>query len=103
MYYIWSLIIAVVLFVIIQYKEYHTYKNNNQQYNLYTLTNFMTFVIIYIVSTILFYFLLENNNIKKQKISGGSSETTYIDYVNPNVLKKIQDNMYTGFTPYSDE
>jgi hypothetical protein len=95
MYYIWSLIATTFIFLAIQYTEY---QKDAKRYNAYTLTNFMTFVIIYIIATILFYLLLASglNNVKMQK--GG--EYTYID---PSTLKKIPDAVYTGFTPYDNE
>ncbi len=95
MYYIWSLIATILIFVAIQYTEY---KKDEKTYNAYTLTNFMIFLIIYIIATILFYLLLASGigNVKMQK--GG--EYTYID---PATLKKIPDMVYTGFTPYDEE
>lgn len=95
MYYIWSLIATTLIFAAIQYTEY---KKDEKRYNAYTLTNFITFLIIYIIATILFYLLLASgmNNTKMQK--GG--EYTYID---PSTLKKIPDTVYTGFTPYDHE
>jgi|694.fasta_scaffold00446_62 hypothetical protein len=92
MYYLWSLFATTVIFAAIQYSEY---KKDEYHYTVYTLTNFITFLIMYMISTIAFYLLLgtEQGNTKLQK--GG--EYTYID---PATLKKIPDNMYTGFTPY---
>jgi hypothetical protein len=94
MYYLWSLVATSLIFGAIQYSEY---KKDEYRYNFYTLTNFITFLIMYMIATILFYFLIgtEQENMKLQK--GG--EYTYID---PSTLKKIPDSMYTGFTPHDE-
>ena len=95
MYYLWSLVATAFIFGAIQYSEYTKYKKDNYSYNLYTLTNLMTFLLMYMISTILFYFLLGVEQGTKKLQKGG--EYTYID---PATLKKIPDSMYTGFTPY---
>lgn len=95
MYYLWSLAATILIFGAIQYNEYMKSNKDNYAYNLYTLTNFITFLIMYMIATILFYFLLGTEQGIKKLQKGG--EYTYID---PAILKKIPDNMYTGFTPY---
>ncbi len=101
MYYIWSLLVAMTFFIITQYNEY---QKNPKEYNAYTLTNFGTFFMIYLILTIVFYFIFEIdynclNKIQPPKSGGNSSpiENTTID---PTILKRIPDNIYTGFTPY---
>ena len=98
MYYIWSLLVAITIFIIIQYNEY---KKEPEQYNVYSLSNFGTFFVIYLILTIISYFIFEIdykclNKIQPQKIGGGI-ENTVID---PGMLKRIPDNIYTGFSPY---
>lgn len=96
MYYFWSFLASLILFIAIQYNEY---RKNPVKYNAYTLLNMTTFIIIYLMLTILFYFMLSDTSdgTKLQKGGTNISSTATID---PSILKKIPDSIYTGFRPY---
>lgn len=101
MYYIWSLLFAITIFIIIQYRDY---QKEPQTYNVYTFSNIGTFMLIYLIMTIVCYFIFEIdykslNKIQPPKL-GGSLENAAID---PSMLKRIPDNIYTGFTPYDTD
>lgn len=92
MYYIWSLLLSLIIFFIIQYNEYTNKKN---KYNIYTIANIATFIMIFMLTTIVFYMLFENNNIINNDVLKVNNDT----YVDTNSLKKISENIYTGFNP----
>lgn len=92
MYYLWSLLVTVVIFAAIQYNDYC---KNTKKYNLYTASNLATFVMIFTLTTISFYMLMENNNL----IAKPSNKLTTDSYVDQSTLKKISENIYTGFNP----
>ena len=96
MYYIWSIIITLIIFIIIQYFEKRKCDENNENYNLFTITNILVITILYTIITIILYFLY-NNNVKTNNI--------YIDkdHIDPNILKKIPDNINVGFEPFDNE
>lgn len=96
MYYIWSFLISVLIFIIIQHFEY---KKNPFKYNLYTLQNFVTLCIIYILTTVIFYFLFEIDYKCLNKIKKGGKIDVITD---PTLLKKISEPIYTGFEPFDD-
>ena len=105
MYYIWSAIITIIIFGILQYIEK---KKDNEHYTLYKMNNIVLLFMIYLISTIMCYFVFSDSNIDFEKsIMGGNSKginnlinNTQID---PSVLKKIPDNINTGFIPFDDE
>lgn len=102
MYYIWSLLVAITIFIIIQYNDY---KKDPEIYNIYSYNNLGTFIIIYLTLTIIFYFIFEIdynclNKIQSSK-SGGDSSVIENIAIDPSMLKRIPDSIYTGFTPYN--
>lgn len=92
MYYLWSLLVTMVIFAAIQYNDYN---KNPQKYNLYTASNLATFVMIFTLATISFYMILENNPLASKP----SHKITTDSYVDQSALKKISENIYTGFNP----
>lgn len=92
MYYIWSLFLSVVLFAFLQYNEY---TKDKYSYNLYTIGNVATIVIMYLVFTIVFYMMFEVDYKALKKIQKGGHKHFSPD---PSMLKKIPDNVYTGFS-----
>lgn len=94
MYYIWSLIISIIIFLAIQYNEY---EKNKSKYNLYSLSNIGTFMIIFVVLTIILYMTSNNYIFETTSKEINSTSNNIID---PNMLKKIPEPIYTGFTPY---
>lgn len=104
-YYIWSLVISLILFIIIQFYENEKCKKNNEPYNVFTTNNFIIFFIIYLLSTILFYYLFTSypniiNLIPIKSFSFSSSEiNTNNDDIDKNILKRIPDIYETGFEP----
>lgn len=99
MYYLWSFITALLLFLAIQYNEY---KKSPKVYNIYTVTNVTTFFIIYLMLTILFYFMF-SEQISNEKVQKGGTNISSSATIDPTILKKIPDVIYTGFTPYDDK
>lgn len=96
MYYIWSIIITLIIFIIIQYFEKRKCDENNENYNLFTITNILVITILYTIITIILYFLY-NNNVKTNNIDIDK------DHIDPNILKKIPDNINVGFEPFDNE
>ena len=101
MYYLWSLLASILSFVVILYNDYNK-TDNKRQYNPFTFTNFGTFVILYIILTIVMYMITDNAGVKTKfntKVMNGGSVNTNSASVDPNILRKISDNVYTGFSP----
>lgn len=112
-YYLISFIVAIFIFAIIQYLEYNKYNNDeenvyNEPYTIYTINNCLLFVIIYVVITIIAYYVYSANidfSFLSQK-SAKQVETTQTmtggenDTIDPKVLSKITDNFNVGFEPY---
>jgi hypothetical protein len=112
-YYLISFIVAIFIFAIIQYLEYNKYNNDeenvyNEPYTIYTINNCLLFVIIYVVITIIAYYVYSANidfSFLSQKsakqvettaqMTGGDNDT-----IDPKVLSKITDNFNVGFEPY---
>jgi hypothetical protein len=112
-YYLISFIVAIFIFAIIQYLEYNKYNNDeenvyNEPYTIYTINNCLLFVIIYVVITIIAYYVysanidfsfLSQKSAKQvetaQTMTGGENDT-----IDPKVLSKITDNFNVGFEPY---
>jgi uncharacterized membrane protein YkvI len=106
MYYIWSVIITIIIFFIIQYLER---EKDIRNYKLFKINNVVLIFMIYLISTILCYFvfpegnfnndyLLNNNNNKNNEITNLINNTQ----IDPSVLKKIPDNINIGFEPFDD-
>jgi hypothetical protein len=105
MYYIWSLGIAIILFAIIQYVEYEKHRKLNKKYDVFTVINCIIFVIIYIMSTIIFYYILSDNNDIlnfKEKIIDNNDIIDINTNIDPLILKRIPDNFNIGFEPFDE-
>lgn len=104
MYYIWSFAIAIILFSIIQYIEYDKNKKINKKYEIFTIINGIIFVIIYILSTILCYYVLSDDynvfNSNEKTINNDIIDTN--NNIDPLILKKISDNFNIGFEPFDE-
>lgn len=96
MYYIWSFVASIATFGVIQYNDY---VKNPKKYNLYTAMNVVTFSVIFLLMSILFYFVFEIDYKCVNKIQKGGNRETFID---PTILRKIPDNIYTGFKPFDN-
>lgn len=92
MYYIWSFMISIIIFLAIQYNEYEKHKG---KYNIYSLSNIGTFLIIFIILTIILYMTSTNSLIDNSALKEDGN-----NIIDPNMLKKINEPIYTGFTPY---
>lgn len=109
-YYLTSLFISIIVFLIFQYFDYNKYYENpdeEEPYNFFKLSNALLFVIIYVVFTIsLFY--LKAANIKLfsffEPTKGGNKNNDFVnDDIDPKVLSKITDNFDTGFAPFNSD
>lgn len=102
MYYLWSLFASILIFAAIQYNEY-TKIDNKKHYNPLTFTNIGTFVILYIILTIIMYMITGDtdgikNTFNAKTIKGGTTNIRSVS-ADPNILRKISDNVYIGFSP----
>lgn len=113
MYYIWSILITIFLFLILQYSEYKKNINANKKYNILNVSNIIVILMIYLISTIICYYSINNdsdifNNIATIKTINDNKNisvinpTNVINSINPINLKKISDNINVGFTPYEE-
>lgn len=108
-YYLISLFISIIIFMIIQYFEYNKSSNNpdEEPYSFFKLSNLLLFVIIYVVFTIAFFYLKASNTklfsfMNDEK--GGNKNNDFIkDDIDPKVLSKINDNFDTGFAPFNSD
>ncbi len=109
-YYLISLFVSIIIFLIIQYLDYNKSSNNpddEEPYSLFKLSNALLFVIIYVVFTITFFYL----NVSNMKLfsffgeqKGGNKNNDFIkDDIDPKVLSKINDNFDTGFAPFNSD
>jgi hypothetical protein len=97
MYYLWSLLISIIIFVLIQYSEY---QKDQVNYKLYSLSNFAILCIIYLLITMVLFLFIESSAVstkKSTKFGGNIKSTQSLD---PIILRKISDPVYTGFEPY---
>jgi hypothetical protein len=108
MYYFWSLLATVCIFAAIQYNEYNKSASKKLPYNLFTMTNISTIIIMYILLTIVFYMLLgiDHSCLKKidkgkSKVSGTSITDDMNTMLDPAMLRRIPEQVYTGFHPSS--
>tara|TARA_B000000437_G_C11691001_1_gene322721 strand:+ start:330 stop:656 length:327 start_codon:yes stop_codon:yes gene_type:complete len=101
MYYYISLVISIIIFIIIQINEYRNSKVNKKKYTFLNLNNLVLLFFIYILSTIIIFLIYNNQSDITNKIKYNSINEKNI--VNTDLLKKIPDTIYTGFTPYIDD
>jgi len=108
-YYLNSLFVSIIIFLIIQYLEYNKASNNpdeEEPYSLFKLSNVLLFVIIYVVFTITFFYL-KASNIKLFSFFDQETVNKNNDFVkddiDPKVLSKINDNFETGFAPFNSD
>lgn len=101
MYYLWALLASIVFFSAIQYNEYAKLVDK-RSYNPLTLANIGTFVILYMILLIMIYMISEqtssNSHNSFPKMRGGGVDKIKSS-IDPNMLRKISDNIYTGFSP----
>jgi hypothetical protein len=116
-YYILSLIITVIIFIIIQYLEYsrisNIYVNEDDEYietySLFNLNNVLLFTIIYVVFTIGSYYLSSSFKIPDMITNLISVpeqtpvETDTRNDIDPKILSRINDNFDIGFEPFEDD
>lgn len=109
-YYLNSLFVSIIIFLIIQYLEYNkTSKNPDEEepYSLFKLSNVLLFVIIYVVFTITFFYLKASNiklfSFLETDKGGGKNNDFVKDDIDPKVLSKINDNFDTGFAPFNSD
>jgi len=101
MYLILSFCISLVIYLIMQNNEY---KKNPTEYsisNMYSSSNLGTFALLFIIISIIMYLFNSSFKDDKFKSSGGNVELSEIA-IDPLILKKIPDNIKTGFYPYND-
>jgi hypothetical protein len=99
MYYNYSLIITIVVFIFFQLNEYNNSKKNNKRYELFSTTNLLYFIVSYVLLTLILFFIFESKNIKKinfEKINKEDFE------FNNELLRKIPENINIGFMPYDE-
>jgi len=108
-YYLNSLFVSIIIFLIIQYLEYNKASNNpdeEEPYSLFKLSNILLFVIIYVVFTITFFYL-KASNIKLfsffEQETANKNNDFVKDDIDPKVLSKINDNFETGFAPFNSD
>lgn len=116
-YYILSLIITVIIFIIIQYLEYsrisNIYVNNDDEYiepySLFNLNNVLLFTIIYVVFTIGCYYLSSSFKMPDMITNllsvpeQTTVETDTRNDIDPKILSRINDNFDIGFEPFEDD
>lgn len=112
-YYFFSFIIAIVIFIIIQYLEYNKQKTEEElqqePYNLFTIANLLLFFIIYLVITIgLFYLNASNINLFSfielpNNKNSTNNQIEIKEEIDPKILSKINDNFDTGFGPFTSD
>jgi len=99
MYYNYSLIITILVFIFFQLNEYNNSKKNNKKYELFSMTNLLYFIVSYVLLTIILFFIFESKHIKKinfEKINKEDFE------FNNELLRKIPENINIGFMPYDE-
>lgn len=96
--YVWSIIITLILYIVLQYIEKQKYESNNQKYNLFTIQNLLILVILYIIITIIIYYITISSSNTIISIPTINNDVLK-DNIDPNILKKINDNISIGFEP----
>lgn len=105
MYYIWSVIITIIIFGVLQYIER---EKDIKNYTLYKINNIILIFMIYLISTIMCYFVFPESKSLNNEFSITNNREEEINnlinksQVDPSVLKKIPDNINIGFEPYDD-
>ena len=115
-YYIISLIITIIIFIIIQIIEYRKisfeYEYIQEEYSLFSINNCLLFGIIYVVITIASYLLYSSNiNLSSYfnfKINGGGNSNNTLNVnikeeINPLLISKIKDNFDIGLDPFNSD
>ena len=115
-YYIISLIITIIIFIIIQIIEYRKisfeYEYTQEEYSLFSINNCLLFGIIYVVITIASYLLYSSNiNLSSYfnfKINGGGNSNNTLNVnikeeINPLLISKIKDNFDIGLDPFNSD
>ena len=77
--------------------------DNNKKYNLLNITNFVVILIIYILTSIILFYLFETNSVNEIDVKSKIHKDTFVEKnteINTDFLKKIPDNINIGFTPY---
>jgi biotin transporter BioY len=102
MYYIWSLLTSTLLFAVIQFNEYSKL-DEKKTYKLITILNLASFLIIYLLLTILFYMIfgIDYTCINKIEKKRGGNQLHDIT-IDPIMLRKISEPVHTGFHPYDN-
>lgn len=106
-YYIISFFISLIIIIFVYEKKEEVDENNNVQQKIFTLNNFMLFIVIYIVTTI---FAFYTKSIKYNsfipgfitdivKVPDTPKDNVFIDDVDPKTISKINDNIDIGFMP----
>lgn len=99
MYYHYSLLITIIVFIFFQVKEYNDLKKKEKKYNLFNINNVIYFILSYVLLTILFFFIFESKNIKK--INFDKIKKEELEF-NNELLRKIPENINTGFVPFDE-
>ena len=108
MYYIYSFVTTIVLFTFIQIYEKNKKKEEDQEYNLMSLNNVLIFVILFLVSSISLYYLINNKTVNLADfkfnfnfLKGGNADNIIKDEINTAILRQIPDNnINVGFEPF---
>ena len=101
-YYLWSLIITLIIFTVIQFIEKQKYEQNNLEYDLFTLNNLLILVILYIIITIIFFFISTGSSNNLNKLQKGGDGDLIKDNIDFNILHKVPDNINVGIDPGYD-
>tara|TARA_B110000858_G_C17770883_1_gene459535 strand:- start:1224 stop:1466 length:243 start_codon:yes stop_codon:yes gene_type:complete len=78
--------------------EYKNSKKNNKKYE-FSINNILYFIMSYILLTIIFFFIFEKKFIKK--INFDKIEKEHFEF-NNELLRKIPENINTGFIPFDE-
>lgn len=97
------MVITFILFSVIQYNEYNRNKKNRLPHNMFSLKNISTFILLYILSTIIMYMTFSQPNIANiantvSQRGGDNISKSYIS-ADPHMLRKITDDVEIGFSP----
>ena len=99
MYYYYSLLITIIVFIFFQVKEYNDLKKKEKNYNLFNINNLIYFILSYVLLTIILFFIFESKNIKK--IDFNKIKKEKLEF-NNELLEKIPENINTGFVPFDE-
>ena len=100
MYYIYSLVLSLIVYFILHtfYRSQNKFDKEKKENN--TIENVFTFIVLYIIITIVCYFIDQNMLLS----SNNKSENNEYDFSKPiksnvdiNLLKKIPEEVNTGF------